>query len=129
MILTTPPIPNHGFSHPEHLRNSSDFAQKSNLKSGCPQNTQISPFQTPGIKIVTPNDEKESPTGSRKEPKSHQIPYMGLTDNKLLSRCLTMVSSGPKIMPTGPKKMPTWSQHEVNAMPKRMNWAHKLFLN
>ena len=39
----------------------------------------------------------------------------------------TMVSSGPKIMPTGPKRMPTWSQHEVNTMPKRMNRKKKLF--
>jgi hypothetical protein len=70
VILTTPPTPNHGFNHPKHLGNSSDFVPKSNLESGDPQNTKFSPFQTPGIKIVTHNGEKGSPTGSRKEPES-----------------------------------------------------------
>ena len=129
MILTTPPTRNHCFNHPKHLRNSSDFVPKSNLESGDPQNTEFSPFQTPVIKIVTPNGEKGNPTGSRKWQTSHQIPYMGPPGNNLLSRCPTMVSSDPNIMPTGPKKIPTWSQHEVNTMTKRMNRATQLSSN
>jgi len=61
VILTTPPTPNHGFDHPKHLKNSSDFINKSNLKSGCPQNTEFPPFQTPGKEIVTTNGEKGKP--------------------------------------------------------------------
>jgi hypothetical protein len=71
VILATPPTPNHGFHHPKHSRNSSDFVPKSNLESGCPQNPKFSPFQTPGIEIVTLNGEKGTPTGSRNEPEIH----------------------------------------------------------
>ena len=110
VIFATPPTPNHGFNHPKHFKNSSDFVQNLTWNQVAHKIPNVSHSRPTGKEIVTTNGETGDPQWVQKRTGNSLNSIHGPPYSNLLPRCPTVVLSGSQMMSTGPKKMPKCSK-------------------